>query len=168
MPTIACVNGFAFGGGLELALGADFIYCSSNAVFGLPEVKLGLIPGFGGTQRLARLIGRNKAREIIYTGKNISADQAMSLGIVNQVFGTVPELLNEARKTLAQIQNNSLYAIGQAKRALLDGVDIQLKDGMQIEKDIFSSLFTSFDAKEGTMAFSEKRKAIFQHQRGDS
>ena len=104
VPVIACVNGFALGGGLEMALGADFIYCSKNAVFGLPEVKLGLIPGFGGTQRLSRVIGRNIARELIYTGRNVSAEEAQKLGLVNEVFNSVEELLVGAKKTLARIQ----------------------------------------------------------------
>ena len=167
-PVIACVNGFAFGGGLEMVLGADFIYCSKNAVFGLPEVKLGLIPGFGGTQRLARVIGRNVAREAIYTGRNILAEEAASIGLVNKVFESKEELINEAKSTLHKIQKNSIYAVGKAKEATLLGVDLDLKEGLKIESDTFSNLFDSHDAKEGTLAFSEKRKANFEHMKGDS
>lgn len=167
VPVIACVNGFALGGGLELALGADFIYCSKNAVFGLPEVKLGLIPGFGGTQRLGRVIGRNIARELIYTGRNVSADEAHRLGLVNEVFNSIEDLLAGGKKTLIKIQKNSIHAIGKAKVATLDGIDLKLKDGLKIERDTFSELFDSFDAKEGTLAFAEKRAANFQHMRGE-
>jgi enoyl-CoA hydratase len=110
-PVIACVNGFALGGGLEMALGADFIYASENAVFGLPEVKLGLIPGFGGTQRLSRVIGRNKAREIIFTGKNISATEACDLGFVNKVLGNKEELISAGVETLKLMSKNSIQAI---------------------------------------------------------
>lgn len=166
-PIIACVNGFAFGGGLEMALGADFIYCSENAIFGLPEVKLGLIPGFGGTQRLARVVGRNIAREAIYTGRNITAKEAVSIGLVNRSFENIEELLREAKKTLCKMQNNSIYAIGKAKLATLRGVDLDLKIGLETEKDIFSSLFNSHDAKEGTQAFADKRQANFQHMKGE-
>ena len=167
VPVIACVNGFALGGGLEMALGADFIYCSENAVFGLPEVKLGLIPGFGGTQRLSRVIGRNIARELIYTGRNVNAEEAKELGLVNIVFSTVDELLAGAKNTLLKMQKNSIYAIGSAKKATLDGVDISLKDGLKIERDNFAQLFNSYDAKEGTLAFAEKRAAKFEHMKGE-
>ena len=167
VPIIACVNGFAFGGGLEMALGADFIYCSNNALFGLPEVKLGLIPGFGGTQRLARVVGRNLAREIIYTGRNISSQEATLIGLVNKSFDSVEDLLSGAKKTLIKMQNNSMFAIGMAKQATLKGVDLDLEDGLKVESDTFSSLFESHDAKEGTRAFAEKRTANFQHMKGD-
>ena len=162
-PVIACVNGFALGGGLEMALGADFIYASENAVFGLPEVKLGLIPGFGGTQRLSRVIGRNKAREIIFTGKNISAIEAFDLGFVNKVLGNKEELLLAGVETLKLMSKNSIQAIAQAKKALLMGSDLDLNEGLKIEADIFGGVFDLEDAKEGTLAFTEKRKPTFKH-----
>jgi len=166
-PVIACVNGFALGGGLEMALGADFIYCSKNAVFGLPEVKLGLIPGFGGTQRLARVVGRNIAREMIYTGKNLNSEEAKSIGLVNQVFETKEELINGATKVLLKMQKNSIFAIGRAKQATVGGVDLELSKGLKLESDVFAGLFDSYDAKEGTAAFADKRPAAFQHMKGE-
>ena len=165
LPVIACVNGYALGGGLEMALGADFIYCSRNAIFGLPEVKLGLIPGFGGTQRLSRLVGRNIARELIYSGRNIDADEAIKIGLANRVYDTVDDLLFGAKKELLMMQKNSIYAIGKAKFALNNGIDLDLESGLKIEKDIFSDLFNSNDAQEGTRAFTEKRKPSFQHMK---
>ena len=162
-PVIACVNGFALGGGLEMALGADFIYASENAVFGLPEVKLGLIPGFGGTQRLSRIVGRNKAREIIFTGKNISAAEAKEIGFVNEVFKNKEELIEAGLNTLKTISKNSIQAVSQAKKALLQGSDLDLSEGLKIEADIFGGVFELEDAKEGTVAFSEKRKPNFKH-----
>ena len=167
IPVIACVNGFALGGGLEMALGADFIYCSSNAVFGLPEVKLGLIPGFGGTQRLARVIGRNIARELVYTGRNVSAEEAVKLRLVNKLFETTDEMIEEAQSVLYKIQRNSIFAIGQAKMSINNGVDLSIDEGLKKESSIFAKLFGSFDAKEGTEAFVEKRNAKFEHIKGD-
>ena len=164
-PVIACVNGFALGGGLEMALGADFIYCSKNAIFGLPEVKLGLIPGFGGTQRLSRVVGRNVARELIFSGKSISSSEAYRINLVNEVYENKDELISGAKKFLVSVQENSLFSIGKAKDCLLRGIEIDLIDGLQLEGQIFSGLFDSEDAKEGTKAFAEKRKAIFQHTR---
>ena len=162
-PVIACVNGFALGGGLEMALGADFIYASENAVFGLPEVKLGLIPGFGGTQRLSRIVGKNKAREIIFTGKNISAAEAKEIGFVNEVFENKEELIEAGLKALKTICKNSIQAVHRAKKALLEGSDLDLSEGLKIEADIFGGVFELEDAKEGTLAFSEKRKPNFKH-----
>ena len=163
-PIIACVNGYALGGGLEMALGCDFIYASKNAVFGLPEVKLGLIPGFGGTQRLARVIGRNRAREIVFTGKNISSEEAESIGIVNKLFESKDELLDGATETLKTISRNSIHAVGKAKQSILSGGDISLEDALALEAEIFGGVFQHHDAREGTEAFSEKRKAKFSHQ----
>ena len=164
-PIIACVNGYALGGGLEMALGADFIYCSKNAVFGLPEVKLGLIPGFGGTQRLSRLVGRNLAREIIYTGKNITSDEAMILNISNKLFDDKVSMINGACETLKIIAKNSLQAISRAKKSTLEGLDNSLSEGLKLESGYFGEVFDTSDAKEGTLAFSEKRKAVFEHQK---
>ena len=109
-PVISCVNGFALGGGLEMALAGDFMYASKNAIFGLPEVKLGLIPGFGGTQRLERVVGRNMARELIFTGKNLTADEAAKVGLVNEVFGDKEAMIEAAKKTLKLI-SKTLYTL---------------------------------------------------------
>jgi len=163
VPIIACVNGFALGGGLEMALGADFIFCSASAVFGLPEVKLGLIPGFGGTQRLARAVGRNLARELIYTGRNVDSKEALSISLVNASFETKEAMVDAAKKVLVKMKKNSLFAIAKAKESLNKGCDIDLTEALVTEANIFGELFTSNDAKEGTMAFVEKRKPNFSH-----
>jgi enoyl-CoA hydratase len=162
IPVIAAVNGFALGGGCEMALACDFIYASENAIFGLPEVSLGLIPGFGGTQRLAKVIGRNKAKELIYTAGKIKAEEAKVLGLVNKVFSTKEELVEESKKTMMKIKNNSPYAISISKRVVNKGVDYGNRDGLKLEKEEFSRLFTSYDMKEGTTAFMEKRKPNFK------
>lgn len=162
IPVIACVNGFALGGGFEMALACDFIMATKNAQFGLPEVSLGLIPGFGGTQRLAKIVGRNKARELIYTGKKIKADEALVLGIVTSLFETKNELINEAKNLALMIQKNSSNAVGIAKAALNQGVDLRNEEGLKIERSAFSEIFNSFDMKEGTAAFIEKRKPNFK------
>lgn len=162
VPTIACVNGFALGGGCELAMSCDFIYATDNAVFGQPEVKLGLIPGFGGTQRLAKLIGRNKAKELIYTGRNMKIDEANALGLINKRFATKEEMINEAVKTLNQIAQNSPLAVSVAKKVINEGVDLTLHEGLQLEKRQFSGVFSSDDMKEGTLAFLEKRTPEFK------
>jgi len=161
-PIIACVNGFALGGGLEMALACDFIYASDNAVFGLPEVSLGLIPGFGGTQRLAKVIGRSRAKEMIYTGKKIKIDDAKKYGLVLESFSTRDELISAAKETLLKVSNNSPLAVGVAKHSINQGIDLSNLDGLEIEGQSFAELFESFDMKEGTKAFIEKRKANFK------
>jgi enoyl-CoA hydratase len=161
-PVIAAVNGFALGGGCEMALACDFILCTQNAVFGLPEVKLGLIPGFGGTQRLAKIVGRNFAKEMIYTGKNIKADEAQKLGLTLEVFVTKAELMNGCMKKIEMILGNSPYAIGVAKRVINLGADISVSDGLKIEKEQFGAIFSSHDMREGCTAFVEKRKPQFK------
>ena len=162
IPVIACVNGFALGGGCEMAMGCDFIYATKNGVFGQPEVKLGLIPGFGGTQRLAKLVGRNLAKEMIYTGKNITATEALSMGLVNKVFDTREAMFEEAFKTLKAITANSSFAVSIAKKVMNEGVDLTITEGLQLEKRQFSAIFSSEDMKEGTRAFLDKRAAIFK------
>ena len=128
------------------------------------EVKLGLIPGFGGTQRLARVIGRNRAREVVYTGKNIDAQEAERLGIVNKLYDSKEELLLGATETLKVISRNSINAVAKAKESILSGVDMSLSDALPLEAEIFGNVFQHHDAREGTEAFSEKRKAKFKHQ----
>ncbi|GIL18337.1 MAG: crotonase [Oligoflexia bacterium] len=161
IPVIAAVNGFALGGGLELTLACDFIFASENAKFGLPEVTLGLIPGFGGTVRLSRVVGQNRAKEMIYTGEMVNALEAYRLGLVNRVLPLV-DLLSQAQKTAATISLRGSVAVGQAKRAILKTFDQDLDTAMNTEAQEFSGLFSTFDFKEGTTAFVEKRKPAFQ------
>jgi enoyl-CoA hydratase len=162
VPVIACVNGFALGGGCEIAMSCDFIYATENALFGQPEVKLGLIPGFGGTQRLAKIVGRNHAKEIIYTGRNVKAPEATSLGLVLKTFATKAEMMDVARKTLEQITANSSFAVSIAKKVMNEGIDLTISEGLQLEKRQFSGIFTSEDMREGTRAFIEKRAPQFK------
>ena len=162
IPVIACVNGFALGGGCEMAMSCDFIYATKNAVFGQPEVKLGLIPGFGGTQRLAKLVGRNFAKEMIYTGRNITALEAEKMGLILEVFETKSEMLSRAKKTLEAIAANSPFAVAVAKKVMNEGIDLTISEGLQLEKRQFSAIFTSEDMREGTIAFTQKRTAIFK------
>ena len=158
-PTIAAINGFALGGGLELALAADIRVASNEARMGLPEVSLGLIPGYGGTQRLARLIGMGRALDLIYTGRHVKAEEALQLGIVNRVSDNA---LITAKEMTAQILKNAPVALGLAKEAVVRGLDVTLNQGLEIEADLFGIVSTTEDMKEGTTAFLEKRVADFQ------
>jgi enoyl-CoA hydratase len=160
-PIIAAVNGFALGGGCEIALACDFIYASEKAKFGQPEVKLGVIPGFGGTQRLARRVGVGKARELVYTGDMIGAEEARAIGLVNAVFPAdelMPKVLEAARK----IASMGPLAVAAAKRVLLRGEDVPLPAANELEATAFASLFGSADQREGMKAFVEKRPATFK------
>lgn len=162
VPVIACVNGFALGGGCEMAMSCDFIYATENALFGQPEVKLGLIPGFGGTQRLAKYIGRSKAKEVIYSGRNIKIDEALASGLVLSTFKSKNEMINAAKEFINKLNNNSPVAIKLAKKAINSGVDLPTTDGLEVELGCFAEGFASEDMKEGTQAFIEKRKANFK------
>ncbi len=161
IPVIAAVNGFALGGGLELALSCDFIYAAKSAKLGLPEINLGIIPGFGGTQRLARRIGSARAKELIFTGKMITAREAETLGIVNRVVPaeSLMEVTIETAKIIASKGAVSLYA---AKQAITCGLDVDLATGCKLERQYFAWTFASPDAKEGTTAFLEKRSPDFK------
>jgi len=159
-PVIAAVNGFALGGGLELALACDFIYASDSAKLGFPEVSLGIMPGFGGTQNLARLIGPNRANEMIFSGKMISAQKGALWGVVNEVFGP-EELLLKALETAAAIAKTGLLGVGYAKDAIANGLNMGKEDGFRYEAALFGVLFATTDQREGMAAFVEKRKAIF-------
>jgi len=161
IAVIAAVNGFALGGGAEIALACDFIYASENAKFGLPEINLGLIPGFGGTQRLPRLIGKNLAKELIFTGKMISAAEARQIGLVNNVLPS-DALMEEVGKVAAEIASKGQVSLRAAKQAINDGLNVDLATGCAIEINSFALCFASPDAKEGTTAFLEKRKADFK------
>ncbi|RNC68710.1 MAG: enoyl-CoA hydratase/isomerase family protein [Desulfuromonadales bacterium] len=159
-PVIAAVNGFALGGGLELALGCDFIYASTKARLGFPEVTLGIMPGFGGTQNLARLIGPNRANELIFTGRMITAEKALAWGIVNEVFAP-EELLDKAKETAAAIAGVGLLGVAYAKDAIANGLNMTKEDGFRYEASLFGVLFATEDQKEGMAAFVDKRKAVF-------
>jgi enoyl-CoA hydratase len=159
-PVIAAVNGFALGGGLELALACDFIYASEKAKVGFPEVTLGVIPGFGGTQNLPRLIGPNRANELIFSGKMIDAAKALAWGIVNQVV-PAEELLAKARETARQIAGTGLLSVGYAKDAITNGLNMTEEDGFRYEASLFGVLFGTEDQKEGMGAFIGKRKPEF-------
>jgi enoyl-CoA hydratase len=161
IAVIAAVNGFALGGGTEISIACDFIYASENAKFGQPEINLGVIPGFGGTQRLPRLIGTNMAKELIFTGKMISAAEALQIGLANKV---VPQesLMEEVMKTAGQIASKGKVSMREAKQAINHGMDVDLTTGCGLEIDAFAISFASPDAKEGTTAFVEKRKAAFR------
>lgn len=160
-PVIAAVNGFALGGGLELALACDFIYASGRAKLGFPEVTLGIIPGFGGTQNLSRLIGKNRANELIFTGKMITADKALAWGIVNELFPP-EELLPKAQETAATIAGVGSLGVSYAKNAIANGLNMTREDGFRYEASLFGVLFSTSDQREGMGAFVEKRKAVFQ------
>jgi len=160
-PVIAAVNGYALGGGLELALACDFIYASEKAKLGLPEVTLGVIPGFGGTQNLARLIGPNKARELIFSGKVLSAQQAKEWGIVNEVFPG-EELPAKVMEIAQAIARNGMIAVASAKDAIVNGANMNKEDGLRYESSLFATLFATEDQKEGMQAFIAKRKAEFK------
>lgn len=156
---IGAINGFTLGGGLELALSCDFLVAVPTSKFGLPEVGLGLLPGFGGTQRLSRLVGLSKAREMIFTGKHIAADEALKVGLVNQVVEGSP--VEAAQQIANKILTNGPNAIAHAKRAINTGFDLELSKGLQIEAEQFSQLFDTPEQKEGIAAFIEKRKPVF-------
>ncbi len=157
---IAAVNGFALGGGLELALSCDFIYASENAKLGLPEVSLGLIPGFGGTVRLSRVIGMAKASEWVLTGAMYSAQEALAQGLVNKVVAPA-DLMSTVMKTAELISTRGPIAVAHAKKSLMGAYDLEMDAALRWEASQFSELFASSDTKEGTSAFIEKRKPVF-------
>jgi len=159
VPTIAAINGYALGGGLELALACDLRVASKSAKLGLPEVGLGLIPGFGGTQRLPRLIGVGRALDLIMTGRHVPAEEALQLGLVNRVADDVVEA---ARELAGQIMKNSPVALALAKEAVARGVDVPLPEALEIEADLFGMACTTYDMSEGTTAFLEKRAPVFK------
>ncbi|MDD2310362.1 MAG: enoyl-CoA hydratase-related protein [Desulfuromonadaceae bacterium] len=160
-PVIAAVNGYALGGGLELALACDFIYASEKAKFGFPEVGLGVIPGFGGTQNLARLIGPNRASELIFSGRIIPAAKAYVWGIVNELFSP-EELLPKALETAREIAGKAPRGVGYAKDAIVNGLNMAKEDGFRYEASLFGVLFATGDQREGMGAFLEKRSAAFK------
>jgi enoyl-CoA hydratase len=160
-PVIAAVNGFALGGGTELAMSCDFRFASENARFGQPEILIGLIPGWGGTQRLARLIGMGRAKELIMGGDQVNAQRAYEIGLVNKVF-PLDQLLPEAKKFAAKLAGLPGFALKMAKDAINFGYDLSLDNAMRLETECCSQCFSTDDQKEGMKAFMEKRKAAFK------
>lgn len=161
IPVIAAVNGFALGGGCELALACDFIIASENAKMGLPEVSLGLIPGFAGTVRLSRAVGIRRARELTYTGDMIGAPEAFQMGLVNKVVPAT-ELLPTVFKIAEKIASRAPLAVAAAKKSIHQAWDMEIEEAQKNEAEHFAELFSSHDVKEGTRAFIEKRKATFK------
>lgn len=161
LVSIAAVNGFALGGGLELALACDIRIGSEKAKLGLPEVSLGLIPGFGGTQRLARLIGYGRAAEIVFTGDMIGAEEAYRIGILNKLVKEGEDLIGTAKATAESILKKGPVAVQTAKRVIRKGLDLELSKGEELERKEFSKLFSGKESKEGMGAFLEKRAPKF-------
>ncbi len=161
VPTIAAVNGFALGGGCELALACDIRIAAENALFGFPEVGLGILPGMGGTQRLPRLVGPALAKELIFSARRIDAAEAKEIGLVNRVVAQ-GEALNAARELAAKISANGPVAVRHAKAAANKAFDVDLISGLEYEADQFALLFATEDAREGMGAFVEKRKPQFK------
>ena len=164
VPVIAAVNGYALGGGCEIAMACDIIIASEKASFGQPEINLGIIPGAGGTQRFARLVGWKKAMELCLTGERISAEEALKLGLVNKVVEH-EKLIDEAKRLAEIIKSKSPYAVALVKQAVNRGFKMSLRDGISYERDLFALSMASDDAKEGLRAFIEKRKAEFKKDR---
>ncbi|KRC58829.1 enoyl-CoA hydratase [Agromyces sp. Root81] len=160
-PVIACVDGFALGGGLELALACDFIYATDASSFGQPEVHLGLIPGFGGTVRLPRAVGLARAKELIYTGRRIDAAEAIEIGLVSRSFADRDALFAGARATLDEVRANAAPAVGLAKRVLVDAAGRRTESATELEIAGFGDAFRTEDMHEGVAAFIEKRVPEF-------
>ncbi|SEF78733.1 enoyl-CoA hydratase [Butyrivibrio sp. Su6] len=156
VPVIAAVNGFALGGGCEISMSCDIRICSENAMFGQPEVGLGITPGFGGTQRLARLIGAGMAKQLIYTARNIKADEALRIGLVNAVYPQ-EELMAAAEKMASQIAANAPIAVRACKKAINDGLQTDIDEAIVIEEKLFGSCFETEDQKEGMANFLRKK-----------
>ena len=158
IPVIAAVNGYAFGGGCELALSCDIRVCSDNVVFGQPEAGLGITPGFGGTQRLSRVIGTmSKVKELLFTCRNVKAEEALEIGLVSAVYSQA-DLMTEALKMANRIASNAPVAIRNIKQAVNEGQDLPIHKAIQREIDLFSACFATEDQKTGMQAFLEKRK----------
>jgi enoyl-CoA hydratase len=160
IPSIALINGYAFGGGLELALACDFRLAGPSAKLGLPEIKLGLIPGYGGTQRLPRLVGEARALEMILTGRTVGAEEALRIGLVNRLVDD--DLLESGKSFAREMTAYGLPALRLARDAVHRGIATTLAEGLKIEADLNTLAFQTADAKEGMTAFLEKRKPVFR------
>ena len=158
IPVIAAVNGFALGGGCEISMSCDIRICSDNAIFGQPEVGLGITPGFGGTQRLASLVGPGMAKQMIYTARNIKADEALRIGLVNAVYPQ-SELLNEAKKLAQTIAKQAPIAVRNCKKAINDGLQVDMDKAIVIEEKLFGDCFETEDQRAGMGNFLEKDKS---------
>ncbi len=156
IPVIAAVNGFALGGGCEIAMSCDFRIAADTAMFGQPEVGLGITPGFGGTQRLARLIGPGMAKQLIYTARNIKADEALRVGLVNQIV-PLEELLPTAEKLASTIAKNAPIAVRACKKAINEGLELNMDDAIALEEKIFGDCFETEDQREGMANFLRKK-----------
>lgn len=156
IPVIAAINGFALGGGNEIAMSCDFRICSENAIFGQPEVGLGITPGFGGTQRLARLVSPGYAKQIIFSNSNIKADEALRIGLVNQVT-TLEELLPTAKKIAGKIALQAPIAVRACKKAINEGLDLPVDEAIVLEEKLFGSCFETYDQQEGMANFLRKK-----------
>jgi enoyl-CoA hydratase/carnithine racemase len=162
-PLIAAINGAALGGGLEIALACDLRIASENAIFGMPEVTLGLIPGWGGTQRLPRMISLAKAAELLLTGKPISAQEAYRIGLINKVV-PFSELMSTAKATAEMLCRRAPLAVRAAKQAMIQGIDMSLEDGLKLERKLNDFLVKTDDFEEGCRANTEKRKPVFKEK----
>ena len=158
IPVIAAINGFALGGGCEISMSCDIRICSENAVFGQPEVGLGITPGFGGTQRLARLVGEGMAKQMIYTARNIKADEALRIGLVNAVYKQ-SELMDAAKKMAKTIAMNAPIAVRNCKKAINEGMQVDIDKAIVIEEKLFGDCFESEDQRAGMGNFLEKDKS---------
>lgn len=161
VPTIAVVNGYCLGGGNELAMSCDWVLASDRAVFGQPEVGLGVTPGFGGTQRLTRLVGPARAMELVTTGRNVKAEEALAIGLVNHVY-PADQLMDEALKMARTIASKGPVSVRLAKEAIQRGQHMDLDSAGLLESEVFGLCFATADQKEGMTAFVEKRKAEFK------
>jgi enoyl-CoA hydratase/carnithine racemase len=159
-PTIAAIHGYALGGGLELAMGADFRFLAEDARVGQPEIKLGLIPGAGGTQRLQRLVGFQKAKDIVYSGRQVGAEEALAIGLADRVY-PADSLLDEAMNAAAEWAAGPTRALSAAKRALSEGHNLALEEALEVEARAFNDSFWTDDAREGVAAFIGKRAPNF-------
>jgi enoyl-CoA hydratase len=157
IPVIMAINGYALGGGCELALCGDIRLASENAQLGQPEVNLGVIPGYGGTQRLARIVGRDRAKGLIFTGERVGAEDALRLGLVDMVVPATT-LMDEAFNMAVTLASKAPRAIALAKMAVNEGVNLSLEEGLQLEAELFGQAIATNDRREGTAAFSEKRQ----------
>lgn len=157
IPVIAAVNGFALGGGCEISMSCDIRICSDNAVFGQPEVGLGITPGFGGTQRLARIVGPGMAKQMIYSARNIKADEALRIGLVNAVYPQ-EELMAAAEKLAAAIAKNAPIAVRNCKKAINDGLEVDMDQAIVMEEKLFGDCFETEDQKYGMAFFLDKNK----------
>jgi enoyl-CoA hydratase/carnithine racemase len=166
VPTVAAVTGYALGGGCELALACDFRVCASDAKLGQPEILLGIIPGAGGTQRLSRLVGSSRAKDLIFSGRFVSADEALAIGLVDEVVATAEEVYPAARRRVERFATGPAFALRAAKEAIDRGLEVDIATGLEIERMQFAALFATRDREIGMTSFVESGpgKAVFEGQ----